>query len=208
MWNRRRSIVIASPSASGLAASPLGPQQFGASGAPRAVVAAFAAVGLAAGACARVDPVPDLSGVVLATVDGEPFALASLAGQVSLLTFFATWCFPCIAEIPELVHLHTELRPRGFQVVAIGVDREGEAVLRAFRDFYRLPYPVLVADAEMREGRTPFGPVAALPTAFVVGRDGRVVFAYRGVAAPDGLRHALDEAVGAGGHRSPAASVP
>ncbi|MBL8947695.1 MAG: TlpA family protein disulfide reductase, partial [Myxococcales bacterium] len=65
------------------------------------------------------------------TLDGEPFDLASMRGQVVLLNVWATWCQPCREELPELERLHELYASRGFSVVGVSVDRR--AALRAVR---------------------------------------------------------------------------
>jgi peroxiredoxin len=132
-------------------------------------------------------PVPELR---LMTVDGAPFALSSLRGKVVLVGFFATWCFPCVAET-EVLQQFARAHPDA-AVVQVGLDREGVQVLKPFRDQFEVRYPVLVADDETRDGRGDFGVIRELPTTFVIDRDGHVQAAFTGV--PDATK--LDQALG------------
>lgn len=118
--------------------------------------------------------------------------LASFRGKVVLLSFFATWCFPCMVEVPHLQAMQADYAPRGFSVVAIGMDLEGRKVLAPFEATLETPYPVLVADDEVREGRSPFGPIRALPTTWIIDRSGTVVAAFEGPADPRMLRNVIE----------------
>jgi thiol-disulfide isomerase/thioredoxin len=135
-------------------------------------------------ACAPRAPRPNLTGFTLATVDDQPFTFSDKSGQVLLITYFATWCFPCLAEVPDLIALHQKFSLRGFSVIAVGVDRQGATVLKPFRDYYKIPYPVIVGDAQALAGNTPFGAIVGLPTSFLIDREGRLVRSIYGVVDP------------------------
>jgi thiol-disulfide isomerase/thioredoxin len=145
-------------------------------------LAALVAVAAAAG-CAHVPSLADIhtQGYALPSVDGPPLALDGLRGKVVILTFFATWCFPCVAEVEPLKHLAAR-HPKDLQIVSVGMDLEGTLVLKPFRDAMAISYPVLVADAATRQGTSPFGPIQQLPSTFVLDGEGRVQAAFAGVA--------------------------
>jgi peroxiredoxin len=132
-------------------------------------------------ACASNAPRPNLIGRTLYTVDGAPFTFSEQAGKVLLVTYLATWSLPCLAHVQHLVSLQERLGPRGLQVVAVGVDTQGAVVLQPFRDHYQLPFPMVLADAETLEGRTPFGLLVGLPSSFLVDRQGRLVRSIYGI---------------------------
>ncbi|MHB8417104.1 MAG: TlpA family protein disulfide reductase [Myxococcales bacterium] len=119
--------------------------------------------------------------LVLPDLVGQPVSLATYRGKVVVLNFFATWCFPCLGEIPLLKGLQEQRGPEGVQVVGVGLDREAELVLRPFSDYYRLPYPILVGADRFAEPGLPFAPIHTLPTTFVVSREGTVVARWEGV---------------------------
>ena len=79
--------------------------------------------------------------------------------------------------------------------MAVGMDLEGPQVLRPFADQLGLRFPVLVADDALRNGQTAFGKVGLLPTTLIIGRDGRVVSIYAGVAEQGTLEPLIDEAL-------------
>ena len=77
-------------------------------------------------------PVPAYAAVSLA---GDSVRLASLQGRVVLLNVWATWCYPCRDEIPELVQLHQRYGDRGLDIVGVSIDAAGSD--DAIRDFMR-----------------------------------------------------------------------
>lgn len=121
-----------------------------------------------------------------------------LAGKVVLINFFATWCFPCVVETAELVRLQGTYERRGFSVLAIGMDEQGALVLEPFVRQYRLNYPVAVADDEVLGGTSVFGRIQKLPTTFLLGREGKVVAAWAGVASPKELEALIEREVSEG----------
>lgn len=117
----------------------------------------------------------------------------ALSGKVVLVSFFATWCFPCLAEMPTLEALQRDYGAKGFQVVSVGMDLEGEKVLQPFADHFALRYPVLVANDALREGQTAFGPIRALPTTILLDKRGRAVAAWEGVEGHTDVAKAIEK---------------
>jgi thiol-disulfide isomerase/thioredoxin len=161
---------------------------------------AVALLALALGGCVRAGDLPlpgrDVyTALRLPNVGAVPVRQDSFAGKVVLVSFFATWCFPCLAELPTLKKLQAQHAEAGFTVVLVGLDLEGARVLQPFADEYQLPFPVLVADDSMRTGDTAFGQVKALPTQFLLDREGRVLLAYQGVADAADLEKVVADAV-------------
>ncbi|HET9035362.1 MAG TPA: TlpA disulfide reductase family protein [Myxococcaceae bacterium] len=144
----------------------------------------------------KVDASPYLSELQRLPVLGGGWIDGSqLAGKVVVVQFLATWCFPCIATAPRLQEIYDHNQARGLMAIAVGMDFEGPQVLRPFADQLGLRYPVLVADDALRNGQTAFGKVGLLPTTLIIGRDGRVVSVYAGVAEQGTLEPLIDEAL-------------
>ena len=105
--------------------------------------------------------------------DGRPFDSAALRGRPLVLNFWATWCPPCVEEMPELDALSRELAPKGVQVIGIGID--SAAKIQQFAQKSGFSYPLLPAGAGGAELTRAFGNAsAALPYTVVIGRDGRI----------------------------------
>jgi peroxiredoxin len=105
---------------------------------------------------------------------GTMVSLDTFKGRTVVLNFWATWCPPCIDEMPELAELHREIAPNNGTVVGIGIDSPSN--IREFADKHRLPYPLLVAGMAGSELSRKLGNTsAALPFTVVIDRSGHVV---------------------------------
>ena len=131
------------------------------------------------------------------TIAGGPllqradFDLQNYEGQVVLLNFWATWCAPCRQEMPDLVQLQEELGDQGLQIIGIALDQGGKEAVAPYLERQPVNYPVVTdADGEIAEE---YGGVAALPTTFVIGRDGRVQERIVGRVRADQLRGRLED---------------
>jgi thiol-disulfide isomerase/thioredoxin len=120
---------------------------------------------------------------------------SQLAGKVVVVQFLASWCFPCFATAPRLQEISDRQQGRGLAVVAVGMDLEGAQVLRPFADQLGLRFPVLLSDDALRSGQTAFGKISMLPTTLIIGRDGKVLSVYAGVAEQGTLEPLLDSAL-------------
>ena len=109
--------------------------------------------------------------------DGKIIDSSSFEGKVLLLTFFATWCPPCVEEVPVLVDLHKKLSGAGFSVVGLSVDQQGASVVAKFVEKRKINYPVLLAESKTTMD---FGGVYGIPVAFLVNKSGNVVKKYTG----------------------------
>jgi thiol-disulfide isomerase/thioredoxin len=124
----------------------------------------------------------DASGTVppisLTTLEGKTYRFAAEDKQVTLVVFWATWCKPCLIEIPDLMALHERYGDRDFRVVSINIDDpEGQKMARIYQE-YNINYPMLMDDGTSEEK---FGGLRALPTSFLIGRDGRLKQKLEGV---------------------------
>ena len=110
-------------------------------------------------------------GFTLRSVAGGEGDLGKLRGRVVLVNFWATWCPPCVQEMPSLERLHRALGPEGLAVLGVSVDEDDDAV-RGFVARYGLSFPIL---------RDPGGHAAASyrttgwPETFIVGPDGAIL---------------------------------
>jgi peroxiredoxin len=108
----------------------------------------------------------------LLDVDGNPVRSQDLAGHVVLLNFWATWCGPCVAEIPDLIALQEQYRQDGLAVVGISVDSGGAALVRNFMDAHGINYPVVMATAKVQ---LDYGGINSIPATFIIDRQNRIV---------------------------------
>jgi thiol-disulfide isomerase/thioredoxin len=116
----------------------------------------------------------EISGTLL---NGKPFDQKTLAGKVVLVDFWATWCGPCVAEIPNVLEQYEKYHKDGFEVVGISLDQEREA-LEKFVTEQKLPWPILFEEPKGDGWQHPlatFYGISGIPTVVLIGRDGNVI---------------------------------
>jgi len=116
----------------------------------------------------------------LEALDGQPLSLATAQGKVVLLNFWATWCGPCRAEIPDLIALQQKYKDQ-LQIIGLTVDDDDAATIKQVVAEEHINYPVAMASPEVR---LQYGGIAALPTSFVLDARGRVVQKHEGLRDP------------------------
>jgi thiol-disulfide isomerase/thioredoxin len=116
--------------------------------------------------------------------DGKPVSLPR--GKVVLLDFWASWCAPCIVELPHLIALQKRYAGR-LQITGVAMDDDAKAPRQTVAQ-YHLPYPVVMGDAAL--GKL-YGGVLGLPEVFLIGRDGKVIGSWRGDFKPGDLDSAI-----------------
>ena len=125
----------------------------------------------------------------LPSLAGGEIDLESYRGKVVVLNFWATWCPPCVVEMPSLERLHRTLGPEGLAVVTVATD-EGPAALREFVEDYQLTLPVLL-DPGGRSAAADYR-TTGYPETFVLDRQGVLLRHYVGPAewdTPEALAH-------------------
>jgi thiol-disulfide isomerase/thioredoxin len=110
-------------------------------------------------------------------LDGREVSTASLRGKVVLINFWATWCPPCRAEIPDLVALQEKYKDR-LQIIGISEDEVSPAVVKRFANEHQMNYPIVMTSPELEKM---FPGVSALPTSFIVDRQSRIVQKHVGM---------------------------
>lgn len=103
-------------------------------------------------------------------LDGRTLSLHDLRGRVILLNFWATWCAPCLKEMPVFAQWLVECNGRGLEVLGVNMDDDPEPV-RTVVSRLHLNYPVLRGDAELARR---YGGVLGLPVTFLIDRRGIV----------------------------------
>ena len=113
----------------------------------------------------------------LTSTDGKTIKLSDYRGKVVVLDFWATWCPPCKAEIPDFIKLYSQYKGDGFQMLGISVDQGGLSVVKPFMKAYGINYPIMLADDQVVSD---FGGISAIPTTFVIDKHGRVRASFVG----------------------------
>lgn len=121
-----------------------------------------------------------LEPLTMTTIDGRTITPDDLRGKVTLVNFWATWCPPCRAEIPDLVALQ-EKYPGELQIIGVSEDEGALDAVKAFIAEHGINYPVVMATPEIEAA---FAGVTALPTSFVLDGDLRIVQKHLGLLDP------------------------
>ena len=128
--------------------------------------------------------------LVLKDTAGKEHSLASQQGRFVVVNFWATWCPPCLEEIPELIRFHDTHADKDAKVWGISFEKADPARLASFIDEQMISYPVMPM-APARRG--PFGPITGLPTTVVVAPDGSVARTHVGGITHDTLERYMRE---------------
>jgi thiol-disulfide isomerase/thioredoxin len=118
---------------------------------------------------------PDLVGEDL---DGKPMKLSDYRGKVVLVDFWATWCGPCRAEVPNLLEMYEGYHGKGFEVLGVSLDQTPEDA-NSYVEEMKIPWPSIFPKAEKDRGwnhpLADYYGITGIPTAILVGKDGKVV---------------------------------
>lgn len=147
-----------------------------------------------------LDPAVPAPPGVFQDMDGNPVRLSDFEGGVVLLNFWATWCAPCVQEMPSLDRLQALLGPEGLTVAAVSIDRGGRSTVATFAEKHGLRNINLFLDPKSALARA-FA-LSGLPATFLIDADGQVLRGLAGAAEWDSpeavalIRHYLDNGDG------------
>lgn len=150
----------------------------------RVCAAIFLAVALLASSCTKdkgkVEDGSRAPDFTLGSIQGDSISLSALRGKVVVVEFWATWCPPCRESIPDLNKIYEKFRGRNFELLAISVDKGGDAPssLKAFVNEYGVMYPVLWDDKNVNSLYN----VSGIPVMFIIDKEGYVVKKHTGFA--------------------------
>ena len=133
--------------------------------------------------------------LILDSVDGSgTISLAEQQGKVVLVDLWATWCVPCIAELPHLQAMSDELAPDDFLMLGIVLESGEREEVVDFLAEKKVTYPQVMGEQDTGEA---FGPFLGYPTKYLIDRDGVVVKRYFGIIGED-LRNDVETLIETG----------
>lgn len=113
----------------------------------------------------------------LESLDGSRFTSQGLAGKVALVDFWATWCQPCIEEIPQWNELYARYKSKGLVVVGMTIRSGWASDIKPDAAKLKMAYPVVVGNDDVERG---FGGIWGFPTTFLIDRKGQIFKKYTG----------------------------
>ena len=108
---------------------------------------------------------------ILKRLDGNEVSLQDYRGKIVFLNFWATWCLPCLVEMPSMEKLYNEFKDKGFTILAIDMQEDADSV-SVFKEKYKLNFPILL-DSDGSVGQ--FYGVRSIPTTYLVDREGYLI---------------------------------
>lgn len=149
---------------------------------------------------AKADPVASTTApeVTFKDLDGKDVPLSQYKGKVVLVNFWATWCEPCQVEIPWLIEMQQKYSSKGFTILGVDVDDEGNNVVSAYTAKERfnvngeklaMNYPILRGNDAVADK---FGGLLGFPTSFLISRDGKIVKKVQGLVDYDEIKNAIE----------------
>jgi len=123
---------------------------------------------------------------------GNVVTFASARKKVTLVNFWATWCGPCKAELPDLIDLSKQYANKDVEFIGIATDR-GDNVISDVRAFVKdkgIPYQIVMSNEDLEEA---FGTIRAIPMTFIVDKDGKILTSFLGARSKDFFVQTLDK---------------
>jgi len=108
----------------------------------------------------------------LTNLAGETLSLDSYKGKVLIIDFWATWCPPCVKEIPHFVELYNAYNDKGLEILGVSVDRGGPATVEAFVAKNNVNYAIAMANMDVVDAYEVY---TGIPTTYIVDRNGNIV---------------------------------
>ncbi len=113
----------------------------------------------------------------LTSTDGKAIRLSDYRGKVVVLDFWATWCPPCKAEIPDFIKLYSQYKSNGLQMLGVSLDEGGLKDVVPFMKDHGMNYPVVLGTEEVVSA---YGGIRGIPTTFVIDKKGYVRAGFEG----------------------------
>lgn len=124
----------------------------------------------------------------LRTQNEKLIELSRLKGKVVLVNFWATWCPPCRAEIPDFIEVYNTYKSQGFEIVGIALDEEGWSKVAPYMEKVKINYPVVLGTEKVVQQ---YGGIEAIPTTFMIDKNGYIAGRQVGGLSKEALEQKL-----------------
>jgi peroxiredoxin len=126
----------------------------------------------------------------LKDASGNIVHISDYKGKVVLLDFWATWCEPCKMEIPWFAQFERTYKDRGFEVLGVSMDASGWNAVKPFVEKKKINYRVVLGDEKTGDQ---YGGIEAIPTAFIIDREGRIAAVHIGLSGKKEFQDAIEQ---------------
>ncbi|MCM8762699.1 MAG: TlpA family protein disulfide reductase [Candidatus Omnitrophica bacterium] len=116
---------------------------------------------------AEITKAPDFT---LQDINGKVLKLSDYKGKVVVINFWATWCPPCLAEIPDFVKFYNSYKEKGVEIIGIAVSSDINDVKKIIGE-KKINYPVCMSDGKVE---SQYGGIRAVPTTFIIDKQGNI----------------------------------
>lgn len=126
----------------------------------------------------------------LPEADGKIIELSKYQGKIVLVNFWATWCPPCRAEIPDFIKVYNQYKSKGFEIIGIALDEKGWSVVKPFMVKMGINYPVVLGTGEVVRA---YGGIQSIPTSFLLDKQGNIAGYKVGIIEKAELEGAIEK---------------
>lgn len=130
-------------------------------------------------------------------LQGKPVKLSDFKGKIVVLNFWATWCPPCVAEIPDFIEIEKEYRGKGVAVVGVSIDSLQPSEVAVFVKKAGINYPIVMSTDEVT---TKYGADDGVPITLIIRPDGTIADKHLGIVTKDYLEGHIQKLLSAGAH--------
>lgn len=117
---------------------------------------------------------------------GREISLSNYSGKIVFLNFWATWCGPCKAEIPDFIEAYKQYKDKGMEIIGISVDRINPKSVLKFAEKYKINYPVVMSTDKIIKDYEP-GPY--VPTTIIIDKEGKIRHRHIGYMSKETLNN-------------------
>src|SRR5699024_3649009 len=122
--------------------------------------------------------------------NGKEFKLSDYSGEIVILNIWATWCQPCVEEMPDLTEIYQAYKDQGVMILGVSIDEQGRSVVEPFVEKYNVTYPITIDDGTIIEK---YGPTMGIPTTYIIGPKGYLRYFVTGALTKRELKPRLEK---------------